>query len=89
MNKEESLFDKMKTMSAEELTGFYSTSRTIGGILHVAGISLILLMLLFPNIVVLTLLGIGTYIVSQFAVGIDEAKAYITKLLEEKYKINS
>jgi hypothetical protein len=83
------LFEKMKNMSKEELQDFYDTSGIAGRILHVLGISSILLALIFSNVFVITLSAISVYIVGQMSVGIDETKAYITELLEKKYKINS
>lgn len=89
MKDDKSLFEKMKTMSVNELRGFYSTSRTISILLHIAGVSAIFFMLTIPNMFIFILLIIGVYVLAQFAVGIDETKAHIIYLLEKKEKINS
>lgn len=86
---EPTLFEKMKTMSQEELGSHYDTTIIVARILNIAGVGAILLALIFSNIFVTGFAVISAYILSQLAVGIDETKAYITDILEKKYKINS
>ena len=86
---EPDLFEKMKSMSKTELEDHYDISIIAGRVLNIAGVSTILFALIFSNIFVIGLASFGAYILGQLAVGIDETKAYITELLEKKYKINS
>lgn len=89
MTDKPDLFTKMKSMSTEELESHYDISIIAGRMLSIAGITAILLALIFSNVFVIGLAACGTYILGQLAVGIDETKAYIAGLLEKKYKINS
>lgn len=86
---EPTLLDKMKSMSAQELEDHYNISIVAGRLLNFAGISAILLALIFSNVVVISLAVVGVYVFGQLAVGIDEVKVYITDLLNQKHKINS
>ena len=89
MTDEPDLYEKMKSMSKAELESHYDISITAGRMLNVAGVSTILLALIFSNAFVIGLACCGAYVLGQLAVGIDETKEYIISLLEKKYKINS
>jgi hypothetical protein len=86
---EPDLFEKMKSMSKAELEDHYDISIIAGRVLNIAGITAILLALIFSNVFVIGLAAFSTYILGQLAVGIDETKAYIIGLIEQKHKINS
>jgi hypothetical protein len=90
MSEETSLLEKMKTMSKEELEGYYDTTGSAARLLNILGVGLILLALIFSDMIFIAGLAIvAVYIVGQLAVGLDETKDYISDLLEKKYKINS
>jgi hypothetical protein len=90
MSEETSLLEKMKTMSKEELEGYYDTTGSASRLLNILGVGLILLALIFSDMIFIAGLAIvAVYIVGQLAVGLDETKDYISDLLEKKYKINS
>ena len=85
MKEESGLFEKMKTMPREELESYYDTITTSSFVFNVLGT-----MLMFSAIVLsdttwaMCLCLIGTYALAQMAVAVDEAKEYVTKLLEKK-----
>lgn len=90
MSEEQGLFEKMKTMTKEELESYYDTTGSAGRLMNFLGVGLFFTALVFSEVTWVVVLSlIGVYVVVQMAMGIDEAKAHIINILETKHKINS
>ena len=79
------LFEKMKSMSKDELIEYMGTVKIASNICNVAGISAVLLALAFTNVYMLCIAGVALWGFGQLAVGADVTKAFITILLETKF----
>ena len=81
MNEDSELFQKMKTMSKEELADYMHVSIVSSRVCSAIGIGSILLALIFTNALTVPLAAIIVYITSQIACGVDELKAHISFLI--------
>lgn len=79
------LFEKMKSMSKDELIEYMGTVKIASNICNVAGISAIMVALVFTNIYVLSISALALWGFGQLAVGADVTKAFINNLLETKF----
>jgi len=81
-----SLFERMKTMTIEELLSYKTSAKIAGRICAISGILNILLMLIFPNILVYLTMGISLYCFAKLSIGIDIASNHVQDLLDKKVK---
>jgi len=79
------LFEKMKSMSKDELIDYMGTVKIASNICNVVGISAVMLALVFTNIYMLSIAGVVLWGFGQLAVGADVTKAFINNLLETKF----
>ena len=82
---DQELAAKLKKLSFDELMAYDKTIRIAGILLSSAGIGLILLALIYPNIFVIIISVFGVYTFSRMAVELQLVKEYIISLIAKLY----
>lgn len=88
-NKE--LFAKLNTLSRDELLSYQTAANSTQRFLNIAGVSSLLTILMFTNIITVALGVFVVYLLGHMSANVENTKEHIEKLLSRmpKDQINS